>query len=67
MNTKVSDVENKISNVTDLVRQTDYNGKIKGIEKKYFTTADYDKFTIQTLDAKIKQQEQQQQQQQQQQ
>ena len=27
------------------------------IEKKYFSTADYDRFTSETLDAKIKQKE----------
>ena len=35
--------------------QKHYDAKILDIESKYFTTADYNKFTSQTLDAKIKQ------------
>ena len=37
--------------------KTDYDPKMSDIEFKYFTTADYNKFTGQTLDAKIKQKE----------
>ena len=48
-------VENKITDVKNLVKKTDYDAKILDIESKYFTTADYKKFTSQTLDAKIKQ------------
>ena len=40
--------------VSILLKKTDYDGKILDIEAKYFTTADYNKFTSQTLDAKIK-------------
>ena len=50
-------VENKISNVSNLVEKKDYDAKILDIESKCFTTADYNKFTIHTLDAKIKQKE----------
>ena len=39
------------------MKKTDYNAKILDIEYRYFTTADYNKFTSQTLDAKIKQEE----------
>ena len=48
-------VENKIPNVSDLVKKADYDAKISDIGSKYFTTADFNKFTSQTLDAKIKQ------------
>ena len=47
-------VENKISNVNDPVKKTDYEAKIKDIEGKYFTTTDYNKFTNDILDSKIK-------------
>ena len=40
--------------VSILLKKTDYDGKILDIEAKYFTTADYNKFTSPTLDAKIK-------------
>ena len=50
-------VENKIPDVSNLVKKTDYDPKISDIESKYFTTADYNKFTSQTLDEKIKQKE----------
>ena len=48
-------VENKIPDVNNLVRKANYDAKILVNESKYFTTADYNKFTSQTLDAKIKQ------------
>ena len=47
-------VENRIPDVRNLVKYTDYDEKILDTESKYFTTADYNKFTGQTLDAKIK-------------
>ena len=50
-------VENKISNVTNLIKKTDYGAKISDIESKYFTTADYNSCTSQTRDVKIKQKE----------
>ena len=50
-------VENKISNVTNLIKKTDYGAKISDIESKYFTTADYNSCTRQTRDVKIKQKE----------
>ena len=50
-------VENKIPDVSNLVKKADYDAKKLDIESKYFTTADYHKFTSQTLDAKIKQEE----------
>ena len=46
-------VENKIPNVSDIVKKANYDAKILEMENKYFTTSDYDKFTSNTLDAKI--------------
>ena len=40
-----------------LVKKTDYDTKVKDIEGKYFTSADYNKFTNVILDIKIKQKE----------
>ena len=48
-------VENKIPNVSDLIKKAYYDAKISEMEKKYFTTCDYNKFTSNTLDAKITQ------------
>ena len=50
-------VENKTHDVSNLVKKTGYDAKIWDIESKYFATADDNKFTSQTLDAKIKQKE----------
>ena len=41
----------------DLVNKTAYDAKILGIKKQYFTTSDYNKFTSDALDSKIKQKE----------
>ena len=41
LSTKNGEVENEISDVTGLVKKTDYNAKISDIEGKYFTTFDY--------------------------
>ena len=57
LNTKCGEIENKIPQITDLRKKTDDNAKIIDIEKKYFTTADYNKFTNETFDANIKQKE----------
>ena len=48
-------VENKISDVSSLVKKTDYDVKVSDIESKCFTTVNYNKSI--TLDAKIKQKE----------
>ena len=37
------------------VKKADYDAKISETEKEYFTTSDYNKFTSNTLDAKITQ------------
>ena len=44
----------KTPGVCGLIKKTDYNPKISDIEKKYFTTSDYSKFTNDILNAKIK-------------
>ena len=47
-------VENKIPNVGNLVKITDYVAKILDIQSKYITTADYSKFTKDLAANKIK-------------
>ena len=49
--------DKKITFVSSLVKKTDYDAKILEIEVKYFTTSDYNKFTSDILDAKVKQKE----------
>ena len=49
VNTKIGEVENKISNASGLVKKTDYDAKISEIKGKYFTTSDYNKFTSDIL------------------
>ena len=46
-----------IPDVSDSVKKIDYDSKIKDIGEKYFTTFDYNKFTSDILDSKIKQKE----------
>ena len=46
-------VENKILNVSDLVKKSNYDAEIKDIKGKYCTTYDYSKFMKNKLDAKI--------------
>ena len=38
-----NDIKNVISNFSILVKQTDYDAKIKDIESRYFTTSDHNK------------------------
>ena len=47
-------VKNEIPNVSDIVKKTDYDAEIPDIDVKYFTMSDYNKFTNDILDAKIK-------------
>ena len=47
-------VENKIPNVSSVVKKTEYDPKISDIESKYINTADYNKFTEDTITNKIK-------------
>ena len=53
----VNAVENKITNVSNLLKKVDYGAKILYIEAKYCTTSDYNKFTYEILDSKIKEKE----------
>ena len=52
--TALTAVKNKIPNVSNLVNKIDYDAKISDIESKCFTAPDYNRFTGQILDAKIK-------------
>ena len=54
INTKIGEVENKIPGVKSLVKKLDYNAKISGIGAKYFTTPEYNRFTSEILETKIK-------------
>ena len=53
LHTKISKVKNIIPVVSNLVRKINYDAKISVI--KCFTTANYNKFMSDILDAKIKQ------------
>ena len=55
INTKIKEVDNKIPNLSSLVKKTDYDAKISDIQGKYFTTSDYNNFMGDIFDAKIKQ------------
>ena len=57
LNIKISEIENKIPNISDLIKKEDQHAEISDIEGKYVTTSDYNKFTSEILDAKIKQKE----------
>ena len=46
-------VENKIPNVSDLVKKADYEEEIKCIKNKCFIRSDYNKFTNNIFDEKI--------------
>ena len=52
LNTKT---ENKIPDFSGLVKMADYIAKISDIDKKYFTTSDYNKFTSKVVDEKVRQ------------
>ena len=41
LNTIIGEVQNKISDVSGLVKKIDYNAKISDLEAKYFITSDY--------------------------
>ena len=55
INTIIAEVDNKIPNVSGLVKKTVYNAKSSDIESRYITTFDYNKFASDILDEKIKQ------------
>ena len=46
-------VQNKILNASDQVKKWNYFEKIKDIKSRYFTTSDYNNFTINVLDVKV--------------
>ena len=50
-------VEKRIQNVSDLVKKTKYDAKVSEIYIKYFNRSDYDNFTTDILNTKIKQKE----------
>ena len=50
----LSAVEIKMPDAINLVKKTDYTAKISDIESNYFTTSDYNKYTNETIDNKIK-------------
>ena len=50
-------VEKKIQNVSDLVKKTKYDAKVSEIYIKYFNRSDYDNFTTDILNTKIKKKE----------
>ena len=54
LDTKIKEVKNKIPVVGGLVKKIDPDVKISEIKGKYFTTSDYNKFTEETIGAKIK-------------
>ena len=54
LNTETVEVENKIPDVSGLTKKTGYDGTILDIEKKYLTASNYNKFTKEILDTKIK-------------
>ena len=41
--------------LSSLVKKTDYDAKLVEVEGKYFSSSDYNKFSITILDTKIKQ------------
>ena len=43
-----------MNKIPDVCKKTDYGAKISDTEGKYFTTSNYNKFTSNILDAKIK-------------
>ena len=54
LDTKTGDVYNKVPDVSGLINKIVHNAKTSDIEKKYFTTLNYNKFTTEILDAKMK-------------
>ena len=54
LNIRIGEVEKKIPDTNNFVKKRHYNVKITDIGPKYFTTSDYNKFTSEILEAKIK-------------
>ena len=57
LNTKTSEVKNKMLGVSGLIRKTNYDAKILEIDEKYITTSDYNKFRKDIIDGEMKQKE----------
>ena len=61
LNTKIGEVENKISNTSSLVTTTALNTKISEVENKipdhakYITTQEFNKLTTENFTARLKQ------------
>ena len=53
----VNTVKNEIPNISDLVRDTDYDAKTSDIGCKYSTASEYNKFTYNILNPEIKNKE----------
>ena len=51
-NAALTAVKNKISDVSYLVKKKDYDTKILDVKCKYFSTADYNKFTNEKIKQK---------------
>ena len=51
---RVNTVENKIPNVNDIVKKTDFDIKILDIQSNYFVTSNYNKFTNEIVNARKK-------------
>ena len=56
LNTTISKVKNTIV-VSDGGKKANYDTKISEIQRKYSTTSNYNEFTSDTLDARMKQKE----------
>ena len=54
LSTKIGEVENKIPEVSCLVKKANYDNEISDIEAKYFTTSNDRKFRSEILETKIK-------------
>ena len=51
---KIGEVENKIPDISGLIKEVNYNAKITDIEANYFTISDYSKFTSEILETNKK-------------
>ena len=57
LDTKIKEIDNTIPDLSGLLKKTYYEVEILERHEKYFTAFDYNKFTSDILDAKIKQRE----------
>ena len=57
LNAKIKEVDNKIHDLSGLVKKKVYDAKILEIERKYFTTSDYNTFMSGMRVAEIKHKE----------